>query len=117
MALNRPPITITWDGETYTTRVTMGFLEDLDQAVNIVEITAELTSGKVHITNAVKMVWVCLNHAGCKATYEQVFDEAIIDADVAGNVMGTCAAILSAVYPQPKKKNTASGKRNTKKQK
>ena len=111
MAINRK-VAIKWDGVEYSVKITMELIDQLDDAINLIQMVQEVQSGDIRITKMSKLFTVLLNAAGAEVTRESV-QYALLGAGEL-NVEDTqhmLAGIFAAIFPEPKKKTTTPSKR------
>ncbi len=98
-------IVLKWKGKEYTTNVTMGLLDKIDEELNIYKLTMRMAQGNVRFVHAAKLVYLILVEGGCKTTHEKVYEAMFRDGMTSmTDVIEMVGVILQAVYPQQKGK-------------
>ena len=66
--------TLKWQGEEYTVNMTMPLIEEIDQQVNILQVSIDLNKGGVpKVAIIAKLYALLLQSAGAKVTQEIVY--------------------------------------------
>ena len=96
-------IEIDWQGETYTVRPTLDFINHLEQGrgSSISMLFLRLTQGDMPSGKACEVIATTLNYAGAtKVTAEDVFAET--NGGIGVDVVHLMQSILVACMPEPK---------------
>lgn len=99
----RKSLELIWGGNSYPIKVTMDFVDSLDDVVNITKMIQMLDSGSPSLVKSAKMIGFCLRHGGCVVTDEEIYDSMADSASVE-DVMSLVSAIIFACLPETKKK-------------
>ncbi len=89
---------VSWDGQTYRVKPTMGLLNKIEQDVSLSSVAQRISQGRPPISQLALILAAFLQAGGCKVTSEEVYTELLAgDADVLWEMTG---AVLSACFPQ-----------------
>lgn len=108
----KKPLELHWDGKTYKVTMTMDLIDEIDEAVNLVRFVAEMRSGEVYLAKKVsKLFTIVLNAGGGDFDRHEVFSALFGDGTATqAEIQIMTAAIMSAIFPEPKKKTLAGSK-------
>ena len=99
-------IQLGWCGKQYSITPTMKLLNKIEQDISLSELAYRMSVGKVPMSQLAVVIGVMLRSAGAKATDEEVYQEMMTgDAEA---VQGMAAAVMEAVFPQPKKSDPSN---------
>ena len=94
-------VTLGWGGEDYSVTPTMALLNKIEQDISLSELAYRMSVGKVPMSQLAVVIGVMLRSAGANASDEEVYQE-LMTGDTEA-VQGMAAAVMEAVFPQPKK--------------
>lgn len=124
MAL-RKPLVITWKGNVHKLIVTMAVIDRVESEINIGRILAQLQTNDIRFSHVAKFVAVLLNESEVKlpdnekrvtVTQEDVYVGMFSGGDITpANLLGFMTNIISAFFPEQKKKDTTTVKTPTEK--
>ena len=99
-------IQLGWRGKQYSITPTMKLLNKIEQDISLSELAYRMSVGKVPMSQLAVVIGVMLRSAGAKVTDDEVYQEMMTgDAEA---VQGMAAAVMEAVFPQPKKSDPSS---------
>ncbi len=117
MAL-RKPLVITWKGKDYKLIVTMDVIDRVEGQINIGRLLAQQTTGDIRFSHVAKFIAILLTEAGCETTQEDVYTGMFSGGDITpANLLGFMTSVLSAFFPEQKKKDMTTTKKSTAKAK
>jgi hypothetical protein len=93
-----------WDGKTYKVKPTMLLLNQIEQRVSLAGLVRGLSSEAPPLSHLAFVVGSFLRAGGARVEDEEVYRE-LMTGDVA-SLLGMRDAILSAIFPEPKKKES-----------
>jgi hypothetical protein len=99
-------VDLNWDGKTYTVKPTMLLLNRIEQRVSIAGLVKGLGTDAPPLSHMAFVVGEFLREGGCRVDDAEIYRE-LMTGDVQ-SLIGMRDAILSAVFPEPKKKEPVS---------
>tara|TARA_B110000503_G_scaffold40215_2_gene66015 strand:+ start:9494 stop:9847 length:354 start_codon:yes stop_codon:yes gene_type:complete len=106
MAL-RKKLVLGWEGVDYTLMVDMECVDRVDELISIGKTLSRQISGDIRFSHVAKFVSVVLNEAGASTTQESVYESMFSDGATSMEVIqGLLTHMLSAFFPETKKKDT-----------
>ena len=103
MAINKT-ITVVYAGKEHKLKMTMEVIDRIEERLNLIQMANRLAKGDLRYSHAAKLMSVLLAEAGCEVTQEQVYTAMFERGDTnPAAVMNVTAAVLAAVFPEPKK--------------
>lgn len=107
----RKKLDLNWQGKKYPLLVTMEVIDRVDDHISTGVLLARQSSGDIRFSHVAKFLAVVLNEAGASVTQEEVycgmFEDGATSMQEAQVLLGY---ILSAFFPEPKKKELATKK-------
>lgn len=110
MAINKR-VELTWGEETCSVLVTMAVIERLEEHVNLVKMASDLSKGNTKLSQAARLISMLLDEGGIEASSDEIWEKIFSTKEIGSkDVIDMMTLILSAVFPDPKKKATQSSK-------
>lgn len=107
MASLRKPLEINWKGKVHKLIVTMDVIDKVEDQINVGRLLAQQTTGDIRFSHVAKFIAILLTEAGCEVTQEDVYIGMFSGGDITpANLLGFMTNILSAFFPEQKKKVT-----------
>jgi hypothetical protein len=89
---------LSWGGQTYRVKPTMGLLNRIEQDVSLSSVAYRIGQGQPPVSQLALIISAFLAEAGCKASPEDVYAELMLgDAE---QFRAMAEAVLLATFPQ-----------------
>jgi len=110
----RKKLELTWGGESYPMLVTMETIDRVEDKISIGGVLARQLTGDVRFSHDAKFIAIVLNEAGAiDATQESVYEYMFSDGAVSmAETKELLSLILSAFFPESKKKDSSAKKKS-----
>ncbi len=109
----RKKLELNWQGVDYPLLVTMEVIDRVEDKISVGNILARQLTGDVRFSHDAKFIAIVLNEAGASATqesvYEYMFSEGAVSMEETKKLLGF---ILSAFFPESKKKDSLAKKKS-----
>lgn len=115
MAINKR-VELTWNGESCSVLVTMEVIERIEERLNLAKMARDLSTGNIKLSHSARLISTLLDVGGISVTPVEVY-EGMFSDDTAETVRAAVTLtgdILSAVFPDPKKKSGTPSKKRKK---
>ena len=113
MAINKT-IKLSWHGVEYSTSMTMRLVEKIEEHINLGVMVQQCSVGDLRFSKAARLIELVLQDAGAYVTAEEVFEGLFSGGEDIKGTVDAVTAILSTIFPEPKKKPTVSKKAKAK---
>tara|TARA_R110000823_G_C15720769_1_gene478640 strand:- start:231 stop:581 length:351 start_codon:yes stop_codon:yes gene_type:complete len=115
MAL-RKKLELNWEGVDHALLVTMEVVDRVDEQISIGKTLSRQLTGDIRFSHVAKFVSIVLNEAGASTTQEEVYESMFSDGSTSMEmVQGLLTYMLSAFFPEVKKKDTPTKAKTRKK--
>jgi hypothetical protein len=89
---------LTWAGETYRVKPTMGLLNKIEQDISLSSVAYRIANGNPPLSQLATIIAAFLQQGGAKVSAEEVYAE-IMNGE-AGTIRELAEAVLLATFPQ-----------------
>jgi len=89
---------LTWEGQTYRIKPTMGLLNKIEQDVSLSSVAYRIGQGQPPVSQLATIITIFLQSVGCKAKAEDVYAELMLGDPESFRTMAE--AVLMATFPQ-----------------
>ena len=111
MGINKR-IELSWNGKPYPVNMTMRLIEHIEEKLNLGLMAQQCASGDIRFSHAARLVEIVLKDAGAEVTADEIYSGMFSGDDVSvSDVIEVVGLILSAVFPEPKKKAPSASKK------
>ena len=111
MAINKR-INLVWKEKTYDILMTMRLIEKIEEHLNLSRMVSDCSTGDLKVSHASRLIATILESAGAEVTSEEIWEDIFGGGDFSPTAMvETVTAIMSTIFPEPKKKPTVSSKK------
>ena len=109
----RKKLELNWKGKDHSLLVTMDVIDRVDEKISVGVILARQLSGDIRFSHIAKFISIVLNEAGASTTQEDVYEHMFSDgAATMAEATAMVGNLLSAFFPESKKKDTSAKKRS-----
>jgi len=110
----RKKLELNWQGKPYKLMVTMEVIDRVEDKISTGLLLARQTQGDIRFSHVAKFISIVLNEAGASTTQEGIYTGMFEDgATSMAEAQTLLGYILSAFFPEPKKKDTTTKKKTT----
>ena len=103
----RKKLALSWQGDSFPLLVDMECIDRVDEQMSVGIVLSRQLSGDIRFSHVAKFISIILNEAGASTTQENVYEHMFSDGGVTMAETTTMLTyILSAFFPEPKKKDT-----------
>ena len=111
MAINKR-ISLVWKDKPYDVLMTMRLIERIEEHINLSRMVSDCSTGNLKVSHASRLIAIILESGGAKVTTEEIWEDIFCGGDFSATEMvETITAILSTIFPEPKKKSSISSKK------
>ena len=115
MAINKR-INLVWKDQSYDVLMTMRLIERIEEHINLSRMVSDCSTGNLKVSHASRLIAIILESGGAKVTPEEIWEDIFSGGDFSPTEMvETITAILSTIFPEPKKKPSTLSKKPAKK--
>ena len=108
----RKKLELTWLGKEYSLLVNMEVIDRVEDKISAGVILSRQLTGDIRFSHVAKFVSILLNEAGASTTQEEVYEHMFSDGNVTmQETTALLTYILSAFFPETKKKDTSAKKK------
>ena len=113
MAINER-IKLTWKGKEYSVLMTMRFIEEIEEHLNLSTMVVNCNTDDMKISHACRLIALILQKGGCEVTIDDIWEGIFKSGEIEPkDVVSMVSIILGAAFPSPKKKPDSSSKKPT----
>ena len=107
----RKSLELDWQGEQYKLLVNMEVIDRVDTLISIGVLASRQGTGDIRVTDIAKFISLVLNEAGATTNQESVYEGMFAGGAVTvAETNKMLTYILSAFFPETKKKDTSAKK-------
>lgn len=111
MAINKR-INLVWKDKNYDVLMTMRLIERIEEHINLSRMVSDCSTGNLKVSHASRLIAIILENAGASVTTEEIWEDIFGGGDFSpSDMIATVTAILSTIFPEPKKKSFTSNEK------
>ena len=110
----RKKLELNWKGVDHSLIVTMEVIDRVEDKISLGVILSRQLTGDVRFSHVAKLISIVLNEAGAETTQEEVYEQMFSDGSTSmAQATEMLNYLLSAFFPESKKKDTLAPKKRT----
>ena len=104
MAINKR-IQLSWKDKQYDVLMTMRLIERIEEHINLSRMVSDCSTGDLKVSHASRLIATLLESAGADVTTDEIWEDIFSGGEYSPAAMVvTVTAIMSTIFPEPKKK-------------
>ena len=111
----RKKLELNWQGKDYSLLVDMEVIDRVEDKISVGVVLSRQLTGDIRFSHVAKFISIVLNEAGATTTQEEVYLHMFSDGNTSmSETTVMLTYLLSAFFPETKKKDTSVKKRTKK---